>query len=122
MSKYQGVFIPLSANAENRQEILTARLGSAELLCQLTEECAELIQAANKMRRVIAGTTPALKEETMEKLIEEAADVALVLDMLIYLGLIDVNGLKFIGRYKADRWYIRTFFPGAKDDISALTC
>ncbi len=51
-------FIPLSLDGECKQSELTVRLGPKELLSQLTEDCGELIQAAQKMRRVLAGTRP----------------------------------------------------------------
>ena len=43
-------FIPLSLDGECKQSELTVRLGPKELLSQLTEDCGELIQAAQKMR------------------------------------------------------------------------
>ncbi len=42
---------------------------------------------------------------------EEAADVVLILDMLAELRLVDRAGARFIGRYKTERWFKRTFFP-----------
>lgn len=101
------VFIPLSLNGECQQKELSAVLGQAELLSQLTEECGELIQAAQKMRRVLAGTTPVSRDKAMQDLIEEASDVVLILDMLAGLKLIDRAGVRFIGRYKTERWYGR---------------
>ena len=109
------VFIPLGPSAKQRQEILSARLGQTELLSQLTEECGELIQAAQKLRRVLVKTTKVTKDQAQRNLIEEAADVALILDMLIRCKLLDRNGLQYIGRYKADRWYQRILHPGAAD-------
>ena len=88
------VFIPLGPSAKQRQEILSARLGQTELLSQLTEECGELIQAAQKLRRVLVKTTKVTKDQAQRNLIEEAADVALILDMLIRCKLLDRNGLQ----------------------------
>ena len=104
-------FIPLSLDGECKQSELTVRLGPKELLSQLTEDCGELIQAAQKMRRVLAGTTKVSRDKAMRDLTEEAADVVLILDMLAELRLVDRAGARFIGRYKTERWFKRTFFP-----------
>lgn len=55
-----------------------------ELLAQLAEEAAELTHAALKMRRVIEGTnpTPVSPDQAFENLVEEVADVRLLLDLL----------------------------------------
>ena len=39
-------------------EKIKGRLGEAEVLAQLAEECTELAQAALKMRRVLDGKNP----------------------------------------------------------------
>lgn len=56
----------------------------AELLAQLAEEAAELIHAALKMRRVIEGTnpTPVSFDQAFENLVEEVADVRLLMHLL----------------------------------------
>lgn len=82
-------------------------LGREELLGQLTEECGELIQATQKFRRALKGTTPVSLDEAQVHLTEEIADVALCMDTMIELGLVDRTGVQFIGRYKADRWHGR---------------
>ena len=52
-------------------------LGICEILCQLAEECGELVQAAHKLRRVIDGRnpTPRTLDECVKSLCEEYADV-----------------------------------------------
>ena len=54
-------------------------LGECEILCQLAEEASELAQAALKLRRAIDGTnpTPKTKEQCLDAMIEEMADVQL---------------------------------------------
>lgn len=106
------VFIPLSLDGECQQKELSAALGPAELLSQLTEECGELIQAAQKVRRVLAGTTPVSRDKALRDLVEEAADVVLILDMLAGLKLLDRAGVRFIGRYKTERWFKRVVVLG----------
>ena len=44
---------------------ITDKLGKEEILCQLSEECSELIQACLKYRRTMKGLTP--KRETEAK-------------------------------------------------------
>lgn len=83
------------------------KLGVEEILGQLTEECGELVQAAQKYRRAIKGTTPVSKDDATVKLIEECADVLLCIDALTLEGIIDQTGVQFVGRYKNDRWYRR---------------
>jgi hypothetical protein len=55
-----------------------------ELLAQLAEEAAELGHAALKMRRVIEGTnpTPVSHSLAFENLVEEVADVRLLMYLL----------------------------------------
>lgn len=59
-------------------EYITTRLGTLEILCQLTEEAAELAQAALKLRRAITGTnpTPVSAGDAKHALNEEIVDVA----------------------------------------------
>ena len=56
-------------------------LPEKEILAQLAEECAELAQAALKLRRALDGTnpTPKSEENCREALREEIADVLLCL-------------------------------------------
>ena len=51
------------------------KLGKEEILCQLSEECSELIQACLKYRRTMKGLTPKTEDEIKENLFEELADV-----------------------------------------------
>ncbi|MBR1616316.1 MAG: hypothetical protein IJ673_12700, partial [Treponema sp.] len=66
------------SNQERRETgYIRDRLGLEELLTQLAEECGELTQAALKLRRAITSRnpTPVTRQEAVEKLHEEAADV-----------------------------------------------
>lgn len=85
-----------------------AALGKEELLGQLCEECGELIQAAQKVRRAMKGTTPVSADDAIVSLTEECADVALCIDAATSVGIVDGHGIQFIGRYKCGRWYKRT--------------
>ena len=58
----------------------------ADQLTQLAEECAELVQAALKLRRAIGNTTsptPTSEAAARAALIEEAADVLVCLDVVL---------------------------------------
>ena len=83
------------------------KLGTEEMLGQLCEECGELVQAAQKVRRAIKGTTPVSLDGAKVKIIEECADVLLCIDALTLGGIVDQTGVQFVGRYKNDRWYRR---------------
>lgn len=81
-------------------------LGTCELLCQLAEESSELAQAALKMRRVIDKTnpTPKTKEECEKALIEEIADVDIILKYLGYLDDGVYMKIYEIEKAKEERW------------------
>ena len=84
-------------------EKIKDRLGEPEALAQLAEECAELAQAALKLRRAREGKnpTPNTEEERRRALIEEYTDVihcAMVLDLEMDLDQI---------RKKTERWMRR---------------
>mgnify|MGYP004727320169 FL=1 len=78
-----------------------------ELLTQLAEECAELSQAALKLRRALTGInpTPVTAEEARRNLVEEAADVYNVLGLL--LDAEDNVEIYDIIRRKKARWLNR---------------
>lgn len=78
-----------------------------ELLAQLAEECAELSQAALKLRRALTGInpTPVTAEEERKNLVEETADVYNVLGLL--LDAEDNAEIYDIIRRKKARWVKR---------------
>lgn len=91
------------------------KLGKEEILCQLSEECAELIQSCLKYRRTTKGLTPKSEEEVRENLFEELSDVLMNIEQIKYLfnkelsdGEVEDN-IKRWHLYKTDRWYRRTF-------------
>lgn len=98
---------------EGQQKLseICSELGAEEMLGQISEECSELVQAAQKVRRAIKGTTPVNKDDALVHLTEECADVALLIDCMIELGLVDRTGIQFIGRYKTNRWHGRVCMP-----------
>lgn len=95
-------------------EIIRDKLSKEELLCQLAEECAELGQAALKLRRAISEEDPTPDwrvrtqisvDKAMDDLIEEIADVRLVVSVLKY----DVceSVYQTIMQHKIKRWVSR---------------
>ena len=87
------------------------KLGKEEILCQLSEECSELIQACLKYRRTMKGLTPKTETEAKENLFEELADVLLNIQQVMYL-FSDENikdSIESIQTYKVNRWWRRTF-------------
>lgn len=81
------------------------KMSVCELLAGLAEECAELAQAALKLRRCYDGTnpTPADEDEQYEKLLEEIGDVELYLDQLS----INRNVIQDYKQMKLERWQKR---------------
>ena len=87
------------------------KLGKENILCQLSEECSELIQACLKYRRTMKGLTPKTETEARDSLFEELADVLLNIEQMMYLfsneGIKDF--IESIQTYKTNRWWRRTF-------------
>lgn len=86
---------------------VTDYLSPPELLAQLAEEAAELSQAALKLRRAMTGynPTPVTVAEADANLIEEAADVNLVLSFL--LSDTTISEIEEIKWRKLKRWLNR---------------
>lgn len=90
-------------------ELIRAKLSLEELLCQLAEECAELSQAALKLRRVYNGNnpTPVKSEEAYHSILEEIADVALCVKVLELDRQQDVIEIQKTINIKKNRWAAR---------------
>ena len=89
---------------------IKSKIPVCELLAGLAEECAELAQAALKLRRCYDGTnpTPADPDKQYECFLEEIGDVELYLDQL-WVDRVVIRDYKFM---KLDRWKQR--LEGAK--------
>lgn len=74
---------------------------------QLVEECAELIQAVSKYRRAVTGigqpTAEDQKEVALENLIEEIADVEIMLEQIKHLLQLPEDELEAVKLYKVNR-------------------
>ena len=71
---------------EKEINAIREKLPTEELLAQLAEECMELGHAALKLRRALSGgnPTPVSVNDALEDVIEEIADVGLVIKVLKY--------------------------------------
>ena len=74
--------------------------GYEEQSNQLVEECAELIQAVSKYRRAEGADKKAI---ALENLIEEIADVELMLEQIKYLLQIPEDELEAVKLFKVNR-------------------
>ena len=77
-------------------------LPEKERLIQLSEECAELCQAAIKVVRAINGQTPVSEEEARKNMEEEIADVVVCIGVLC--SDVMVEAIKEQIRFKVKRW------------------
>ena len=112
-------------------EKIEGRLGEAEVLAQLAEECTELAQAALKLRRALDGKNPTqnTEEERRRALLEEYTDVihcALVLDLemdLVKSGRKQNDGCGDWGLEKKMGTEITLLkWPGEEDWMFAKSC
>ena len=80
--------------------------GQEYMLRQMAEECCELAQAALKYIRAVRKETPMRIDEAIEHLMEEIADVRLMIDAVseTVLSKRDVDDVQAIKEQKLDRW------------------
>lgn len=75
---------------------------------QLIEECAELIQAINKYKRKYIGGQPLVRTvSAWDQVVEEIADVEVMLCQIKYLLKIPENQVEEVERNKIDRTITR---------------
>ncbi len=88
---------------------IAEKVGMPAMLEQLAEECAELSHAALKYSRSLRGENPTPKSagECLADLIEETADVKLLIQMLTDAGLISFTKVELIKNEKYERWCMR---------------
>ena len=88
----------------NYLEIVRGKLSDPELLAQLAEEATELAHAALKLRRSTGGAnpTPVEPDEAFGAVMEEIADVTLLIHVL-QLDL-SPDAIEVTGRRKLLRW------------------
>lgn len=92
---------------ENRIKVIAGYYGYEAQSNQLVEECAELIQAVNKYRRAVHGIGEPVAEYkkvvALDNLIEEIADVELMITQVKYLLQILDEEIEAIKLYKVNR-------------------
>lgn len=95
----------LRPDPEKTQYIIDC-LSTEELLAKLAEEASELAQAALKLRRVEDGNNPARisKEDAIKNMLEEIADVSLVINLLGFNTAKSEEVCREIMVEKTDRW------------------
>lgn len=89
----------------NNINYIREQLSESELLAQFAEECAELSQAALKLRRVItenATPTTTTKEDAINHIAEEIADIKLCIKALGYNETLK-DKIKHIYEFKCNR-------------------
>ena len=91
----------MNISEENKK--IAHHYGYEEQSNQLIEECAELIQAVNKYRRVKVAGNKHEVQMALENLIEEVADVEIMLEQIKYLLSIPEEDIKAIKLYKVNR-------------------
>ena len=96
--------IALSQEECSKQTDIIRALCREEILSQCTEECCELGQACEKMRRLLHGTTPITEAAAKDKLNKEAGGVLLLLDFLGRIGYLDLDAALASARQKNERW------------------
>lgn len=72
---------------------------------RMIRKCGELIQAAQKVRRAMNGTTSVSLDDAVVHLSEECAGIAVCIDALIESGLIEEDKIQSIGRFRNDQWH-----------------
>lgn len=84
-------------------DAVTNAVPMVALFDQLAEESAELAKAAIKVARVVRGEnrTPVTRYEAMKNVMEELADLAVVLDVL------ELEPDRQVMKYKLKRWVER---------------
>lgn len=83
---------------------------------QLVEECAELIQAISKYRRAVMGkgqpVAEGIKIIALENIVEEIADVEVMLEQVKYLLQIPEDELEAVKIFKGNRTRERMAIKG----------
>ena len=84
-------------------------IGLPAVLEQLAEECSELAQASLKYARLLRGDnpTPKTRQECLEALTEEMADVELCNSLLMGSDYVDFDAVMELIEVKDKRWHER---------------
>lgn len=97
------------------EKLAVEKHGEDYLLRQLAEECAELAQAALKVIRTRHGETPVTPEEARANLLEEIADVMVMMD-LVFENDDEIGAVDEIMDAKIERMLYRLMMDGRTVD------
>ena len=104
----------------NDIEYIRTAMPETEVLAQLAEECAELAQAALKLRRALkpeSSPTPCSVSEAIMRFNEEIADVLVCLRVARRVGDATLlSPIESIMRSKTERWAQRLGKEGGDKD------
>lgn len=103
----------------SRMSEIVDKYGAEYVLRQLAEECAELAHSALKLIRVWHKETPMREDEAREHLVEEMADVLLMLDAVreTMMSAEDAILVKDIYEQKRDRMFDRLLDGKMESDV-----
>lgn len=94
-------------NISHELKKIADHYGYEEQSLQLIEECGELIQAICKYRRAVLGkgqpVAEGVKEIALESIIEEIADVEVMLEQVKYLLQIPEDEIEAVKIFKENR-------------------
>jgi len=93
----------IMCNISEENKKIAYHCGYKEQSNQLIEECAELIQAVNKYRRAMSRIHSKDVDIALENLIEEIADVEIMLEQIKYLLQIPEEDIQAMKLYKVNR-------------------
>lgn len=103
----------------SRMKEIVEKYGEEYMLRQLAEECTELAQAALKVIRSKRKETPMREDEAMEHLMEEIADVTVMLKAL-YDTMFDASMMDVVNDIhieKVNRMYARMLDGKMEEDV-----
>ena len=103
----------------SRMKEIVKKYGEDYMLRQLAEECTELAQAALKLIRARRKETPMREDEAKEHLIEEVADVTVMLKGL-YDTMFDAPMMDAVNDFhieKVNRMYTRMLDGEMEEDV-----
>lgn len=100
------------------RDYITSKVPAEQIFSQLAEECSELAQASLKMARKLNGLNPTPKtlKECYSHLVEEIADVIIVLYILGALEGDTIDKILTTVHYKMLRWVLRLKEAEVKDE------
>lgn len=93
-----------------KNKTIIEQIGIPSVLEACAEECGELSQACLKLSRKLRNEnpTPKTREELIESLKEEMADVLTCMDVILYeANLVTRKDVHDIADFKLKRWYER---------------